>query len=67
VSGIFVAGYGFAFANILRDGTSVVKAEIHCALSILAGFIFASNSVYRTFTFKMFSCCWPGLKKPLTV
>ncbi len=34
MSGIFVAGYGFAFADILRDAKSVVKAEIHPALSI---------------------------------
>jgi hypothetical protein len=34
VSGIFVDGYGFASADILRDEKSVVKAKIHSALSI---------------------------------
>jgi hypothetical protein len=36
VSGVFVDGYGFASADILRDEKSVVKAEIHSALSISA-------------------------------
>ncbi len=34
MSGIFVAGYGSAFADILRDAKSVIEAEIHSALSI---------------------------------
>ncbi len=33
MSGIFVAGYGFAFADILRDEKAVVKAEIQSPLS----------------------------------
>ncbi len=39
MSGIFVAGYGFAFADILRDAKSVIEAEIHSALSIYKSFL----------------------------
>ena len=34
MSGIFVDGYGFASADILRDAKSVIEAEIQTALSI---------------------------------